>query len=329
MSGTETRTGSSPRCKQCLKRWRWNQDARLWEEHPDKACPGLPGRLPSRRPPPRGRRARAAAARWRSTPDPRGVGLQLGRSRRLKGDWKRSAKILEREVGMYNNQPSAQERAPHTVDILVIYPDRFDIQAAAAELEMTSTMLPASTRERLPGGLPARQHAQRALRRLRPHVLYLSFLDRAFGTHECDLAADFLKEQTAAGRAVVMLGPAGLEMRTLEQQPGANTCELGAGPGSTILLTTVPAGAAAAAAAAAAAGAAAAAAGAAAASAAGAFAAAAAGSAGAGPGATSWFSSASPARPGRWELPRPSPWHDSELRAQPRPRSLRHLPGPS
>ncbi|CAE7223119.1 LZTR1 [Symbiodinium necroappetens] len=172
--------------------------------------------------------------------DQRGDGLQLGRSRRLKGDWKRSAKILEREVGMYNNQPSAQERAPHTVDLFVIYPDRFDIQTAAAELEMTSTMLPLTIGERLPGDPSARQHAHRALRRLRPHVLYLSFLDRAFGNDERGFVEELFKEQTASGRAVVMLGPAGPRMKTLGQQPGANTCNFGDGPGETTLITTVP-----------------------------------------------------------------------------------------
>ena len=171
---------------------------------------------------------------------PGGLGLQLGRCRRLKGEWKKSAKTLEHELNIYDKQPSAFDRPPQTVDLLVVYSDHLDIPAAAADLQLTSVTFPKQLACRLPNHAETRQQAQRALRRLRPHVLYLSFLDRPLGDNENDFVTELIEEQTGEGRAVVMIGPAGPLMRTVGLLPGVNTHDFGQGHSATTLLTTVP-----------------------------------------------------------------------------------------
>ena len=144
-----------------------------------------------------------------------GPGLRLGTRRRLKGDWARSARILESEVEIYHGQPSVSSRLPPTVDLTMVYDDIFDIGGGAAELQLSSTSLPAALTEGLPRKPAQRQHALRALRRLRPHVLCVFLFDREPGDAEHFFLQSLLNEQLEAGPASVVIGPNGPTVATL------------------------------------------------------------------------------------------------------------------
>ncbi|CAE7840841.1 RE2 [Symbiodinium necroappetens] len=174
------------------------------------------------------------------SPGRHGPGLRLGTRRRLKGDWARSARILESEVDMYQGQPSTAARPPHTVDLLVIHDFGFDLCGDAAELKLSSTLLPAVLTNDLPRGPASRRQALRALRRLRPHVLCVSLLDHHLYDFEDGFLFEMMQEQMDAGRASLVIGPSGQGLQGVASSFEMNCTTFGHGRAATTLATTIP-----------------------------------------------------------------------------------------
>ncbi|CAE7750496.1 RE2 [Symbiodinium sp. CCMP2592] len=169
-----------------------------------------------------------------------GSGLRLGKRRRLKGDWARSARILENEVELYARQPCASSRPPPAVDLLVIYPGNFDVATAAASLELSSLTFPPKLTEALPDRGDARQQALRALRRLKPHVIYFSFSAPQLNSSNDAFVTEMVEAQTAAGGASLMLGPPGPSFFDLGSRLDMASTTFGHGPSATTFFTTIP-----------------------------------------------------------------------------------------
>ena len=169
-----------------------------------------------------------------------GPGLRLGTRRRLKGDWARSARILESEIGMYEGQPSTSTRPPPTVDILIVYDDGSQFYGRAPDFQLSSTLLPATLTNALPEQPEARQHALRALRRLRPYVLYFSFLNRPLGGAEYEFMSEMISLQTHFGNASVVVAPSGPSLLAFGSSLEMNHSTFGTEGTATTCLTTIP-----------------------------------------------------------------------------------------
>ncbi|CAE7284877.1 GIP, partial [Symbiodinium necroappetens] len=148
-----------------------------------------------------GRRPLEAAQR-------RGLGdlrLDRGRVKRLKGTCAKSAKVLESEKGIYEAAPSTTTRPPPTVDYLSVFPDRYHIRDGLASRRISSSTFSAGVADRLRDDPEGWRGALRALRRLRPHVLCLSYLDffpdGTLGNNMHHLLAD----QIDHGRAFIVM----------------------------------------------------------------------------------------------------------------------------
>ncbi|CAE7350990.1 GIP [Symbiodinium sp. KB8] len=103
----------------------------------------------------------------------RGLRLDRGRLKRLKGSWTRSARTLENERGIYDAAPTTSERPPPTVDTLLI--------------------------------CEAWKTALRSIRRLRPHVPYVSYLDFFPDGNFGNNVRHLVDEQVSQGRAFVLV----------------------------------------------------------------------------------------------------------------------------
>ncbi|CAE7665208.1 GIP [Symbiodinium sp. CCMP2592] len=99
------------------------------------------------------------------------VRLERGRMKRLKGSWFRSARHI------YDQAPTTSSRPPPTVDVLTVTPDTRALRPALAMQSMTSASLSPSTLDAMGRQPEGERDALRVLRRLRPHVTYLSYLD--------------------------------------------------------------------------------------------------------------------------------------------------------
>ncbi|CAE7938955.1 GIP [Symbiodinium necroappetens] len=149
-----------------------------------------------------GRRPLEAAQR-------RGLGdlrLDRGRVKRLKGTWAKSAKVLESEKGIYEAAPSTTTRPPPTVDYLAVFPDHYHIRDGLASRRISSSStFSAGVADRLRDDPEGWRGAPRALRRLRPHVLCLSYRDFSPDGTLGNNMHHLLAEQVDHGRAFIVM----------------------------------------------------------------------------------------------------------------------------
>ncbi|CAE7209411.1 unnamed protein product [Symbiodinium sp. CCMP2592] len=130
--------------------------------------------------------------------------LDRGTLKRLKGGWARSARLLENEREIYDVLPATVNRRPPSIDVLCVFPGSDWLHEGLASHRMTSTALPLHVARRLRDDPDILGEALRALRRLRPHVLYVSCLDFFPGGNKGPYVQHLIEEQAQQGRTYIL-----------------------------------------------------------------------------------------------------------------------------
>ncbi|CAE7834550.1 RE1 [Symbiodinium sp. CCMP2592] len=130
--------------------------------------------------------------------------LDRGTLKRLKGGWARSARFLENEREIYDVLPATVSRPPPAIDVLCVFRGSDWLHGGLASYRMTSTALPLHVARRLRDDPEVLGEALRALRRLRPHVLYVSCLDFFPGDNKGPYVQHLIEEQAQQGRTYIL-----------------------------------------------------------------------------------------------------------------------------
>ena len=67
-----------------------------------------------------------------------GESLKPGQAKRIRGQWLRSAKLMEAEHDVYHSQPSTQQRPPPSVDLWELFAGQARCSELAHEYDLTA-----------------------------------------------------------------------------------------------------------------------------------------------------------------------------------------------